>query len=46
MVFHTRDRKIKDPTLKINNINIEQVTQFNFLDVMFNSHKDWNRHIN
>ena len=46
MVFHTSDRIITYQNLKINNINIEQVTQINFLDVMFNSHMDWNRHIN
>ena len=46
MVVHTSNRKITYPNLKINNINIERVTQFNFLGVMFNSHMDWSRHIN
>ena len=46
MIFHTSNRKITYPNLKINNINIERVTQFNFLGVMFNSHMDWSRHIN
>ena len=46
MVFHTSNRKITYPNLKINNINIERVTQFNFLDIMFNLHMDWSRHIN
>ena len=46
MVFHTSNRKITYPNLKINNINIERVTQFNFLGGMFNSHMDWSRHIN
>ena len=43
---HTSNRKITNSNLKINNINIERVTQFNFLGVMFNSHMDWSRHIN
>ena len=46
MDFHTSNRKMTYPNLKINNINIERVTQFNFLGVMFNSHMDWSRHIN
>ena len=46
MVFHTSNRKITYPNLKINNINIERVTQFNFLGVMFNSCMDWSRNIN
>ena len=46
MIFHTSNRKITYQNLKINNINIERVTQFNFLGVMFNSHMDWSRHIN
>ena len=46
MIFHTSNRKISYPNLKINNINIERVTQFNFLGVMFNSQMDWSRHIN
>ena len=46
MIFHTSNRKITYQNLKINNINIERVTQFNFLGVMYNSHMDWSRHIN
>ena len=46
MIFHTSNRKITYPNLKINNVNIERVTQFNFLGVMFNTHMDWSRHIN
>ena len=45
MVFHTSNRKITYPSLKNNNINIELVTQVNFLGVMFNSHMDWSGHI-
>ena len=46
MVFHTRNRKITYLNMIINNINIERVTKFNFLGVMFKSHMDWSRHIN
>ena len=44
--FYTSNRKLTHPNLKVNNINIERVTQFNFLDVMFNLHMVWSRHIN
>ena len=32
--------------LKVNNSNIERVTQFNFLGVILHSHMAWNKHIN
>ena len=46
MVFHTSKRNIIYPNLKVNNKNIERVTEFNFLGVMLNSHMTWNKHIN
>ena len=46
MVFHTSNRAVKYPNLKINNTDIEHVFEFNFLCVMFNSHMNWNTHIN
>ena len=46
MVFHTSNRAVKYPNLKINNTDIEHVFEFNFLGVMFNSHMNWNTHIN
>ena len=45
MVFHTSNRAVKYPNLKINNTDIEHVFEFNFLGVMFNSHMNWNTHI-
>ena len=36
MVFHTSNRAVKYPNLKINNTDIEHVFEFNFLGVMFN----------
>ena len=46
MVFHTSNKAVKYPNLKINNTDIEHVFEFNFLDVIFNSHMNWNTHIN
>ena len=46
MVFHTSNKAVKCPNLKINNTDIEHVFEFNFLGVIFNSHMNWNTHIN
>ena len=46
MVFHTSNRAVKYPNLKINNTDIEHVFEFNFLGVIFNSHVNWNTQIN
>ena len=46
MVFHTSNRAVKYPNLKINNTDFEHVFLFNFLGVMFNSHMNWSTHIN
>ena len=45
MVFHTSKRNVIYPNLKVNNNNIERVTQFNFLGVILHSHMMWNKHI-
>ena len=34
MVFHTPQKRVIYPTLKLNNANIERVSQFNFLGVV------------
>ncbi len=31
MIFHTKKKKIQNLTLKIDNVNIERVADFNFL---------------
>ncbi len=31
MIFHTKKKKVQSLTLKIDNVNIEQVAEFNFL---------------
>ena len=38
MVFHTSKRNVIYPNLKVNNNNIERVTEFNFLGVILHSH--------
>ena len=45
MVFHTPQRKVIYPTLKLNNANIERVTQFNFFGVVLASTLKWDKHI-
>ena len=46
IVFHTSNKAVKYPNLKISNTDIEHVFEFNFLGVIFNSHMNWNAHIN
>ena len=46
MVFHTSKRNVIYSNLKVNNSNIERVTQFKFLGVILHSHMTWNKHIN
>ena len=46
MVFHTRNKSVRYPCLKINGKLIERVTQFNFLGLILESNMSWNLHIN
>ena len=46
MVFHTSQRIINYPPLKINNIQIDRVTQFNFLGLIIESNLKWKCHMN
>ena len=46
MVFHTPQRKVTYPEIKIKNILIERVSEFNFLGITFNSNLKWHTHIN
>ena len=45
MVFHTPQRRVKYPTIKLNNVNIERVSQFNFLCVILASSLKWDKHV-
>ena len=42
MVFHTSKRNVIYPNLKVNNNNIERVTEFNVLGVILHSRMTWN----
>ena len=46
MMFHTPQKKVTYPELKINNILIERVSEFSFLDIIFNSNLKRHPHIN
>ena len=46
MVFPTSKRNVIYPNLKVNNSNIERVTQFNFLGVILHSHNNNNNNNN
>ena len=45
MVFHTPQRRVDYPVLKLDNVNIERVFQFNFLGGVINSTLKWDKHI-
>ena len=45
MVFHTPQRRVDYPVLNLNNVNIERVSQFNFLEGVINSTLKWDKHI-
>ncbi len=46
MIFHTNKKKIQSLTLKIDNVNIERVAEFNFLGVTLDEHLTWKCHVN
>ena len=43
IVFQTAQKKLSNP--KLNNINIEHVSQFNFLVVILTSSLKWDKHV-
>jgi len=45
MVFHTSQRQVEYPLLKLNDTEIERVNQFNFLGLIISSNLKWNKHI-
>ena len=45
MVFHTPQRRVNYRVLILNNVNIERVSQFNFLGVVINFTLKWDKHI-
>ncbi len=40
MIFHTKKEKVQNFTLKIDNVNIELVAEFNFLRLTLDEHLD------
>ncbi len=46
MIFHTNKKKVQSLTLKIDNVNIERVAEFNFLGVTLDEHLTWKCHVN
>ena len=45
MCFHTAQKKVIYPDLKINNNCIDRVSEFNFLGLIISSDLKWNKHI-
>ena len=45
IVFHTAQKGVSYPVLKLNNVVIEMASQFNFLYVILNSRLKWDKHI-
>jgi hypothetical protein len=46
MIFHTPHRKLTPLEIKIDNVCIERVKNFNFLGLMLNENMTWTDHIN
>ena len=47
MIFHSIHKKIPIiPLIKINNISIDKVTDFDFLGLTLNENMKWHYHIN
>jgi hypothetical protein len=46
ILFHTAQRNIPQLEIKIDNVKIEQVKDFNFLGLTLNENLHWNAHIN
>ena len=45
MVFHTPQKRVNYPVLKLNNVNIDRMSQFNFLKIVINSTLKWDKQI-
>ena len=46
MVFHSVNKTVLYPKLRINTIEIERVDDFNFLGLRLNHNLKWIKHIN
>jgi hypothetical protein len=45
-LFHTKQKKVKAPIIKINDNIIERLTDFNFLGLIINENLSWKSHAN
>ena len=45
MIFHTPQNKFNMPTIKINNIELEPATHFNYLGITINKQIKWDGHV-
>ena len=45
MIFHHPNKKFNEPQIAINNIQIEQVTSFNFLGITIDKQLTWKHHV-
>ena len=45
MLYHSINKRIIYPKLKINNNNFDRITQFNFLGVILHERMSWKQHI-
>ena len=46
MMFYSQQREVPNIKLTMNNIDLEPITDFNFLGIIINKHVKWNNHIN
>ena len=45
MIFQKIDKEMEVLTIKVVNMNIERVKEFNFLGVMIDANLNWKKHI-
>ena len=45
MMFYSQQREVPNIKLTMNNIDLEPITDFNFLGIIINKHVKWNNHI-
>ena len=46
MIFHMPQRKLNPPIIKIDEIQLEPISNFNFLGIIINENINWSKHIN
>ncbi len=45
MVFHTPQKHVNNPKLRIDGVDIEQVKEFNFLGIILKEHLNWKNYV-